>query len=99
MSSTLDKSLDEIIGSRNKPTRARITNSRRATGPQRNSKQIVGGRRAAPDGRNLRARQPRPAAPANAAQRVASLLSNAREARVSVEGLPRDIKQDAVRVC
>ena len=50
-------------------------------------------------GRNLRARQPRPAAPANAAQRVASLLSNAREARVSVEGLPRDIKQDAVRVC
>ena len=38
-------------------------------------------------------------APPNAVARVAKLLDTTREVKVNVEGLPRDIKQDAVRVC
>ncbi|CCE63252.1 hypothetical protein TPHA_0E01590 [Tetrapisispora phaffii CBS 4417] len=97
MSAALDKSLDEIIGSRKKPARARITNTRRAAGPRRVAKNAVAGRRVALTQRNVRARVQRAAAPVNAAQRVAALLQNTKEARVNVEGLPREIKQDAVR--
>lgn len=89
MSANLDKSLDEIIGANKKPVRARI--NKRTQGPSRASKQL---RRPTPGGnRNVRAPV------AGAASRVARLLDSSREAKVNVEGLPRDIKQDAVKVC
>lgn len=89
MSANLDKSLDEIIGANKKPVRARI--EKRTQAPRKASKQI---RRPAVGGnKNVRAPV------AGAASRVARLLDSAREAKVNVEGLPRDIKQDAVKVC
>lgn len=91
MSANLDKSLDEIIGSSKKPVRARVGKRTLASGPKRATKQIrrpiVGG--------NRRVRAPVD----GAATRVARLLDASREAKVNVEGLPRDIKQDAVKVC
>lgn len=85
MSANLDKSLDEIIGSNKKPIR-------RATrgGPKKVSKQINGNRR----------RGPAPIGPKRGAPiKAASLLDAAYSTKVNVEGLPRDIKQDAVKVC
>lgn len=85
MSANLDKSLDEIIGSNKKPIR-------RATrgGPKKVSKQINGNRR----------RGPAPTGPKRGAPiKAASLLDAAYSTKVNVEGLPRDIKQDAVKVC
>lgn len=87
MSANLDKSLDEIIGANKKAVRARI--NKRSQGPSRVSKQL----RRSPVGGNKNVRVP------EAASRVARLLDSSREAKVNVEGLPRDIKQDAVKVC
>lgn len=89
MSANLDKSLDEIIGSNKKPVRARI--NKRTQAPKRASKQV----RRPVIGGNQRNRAP----VTGAASRVARLLDSSREAKVNVEGLPRDIKQDAVKVC
>lgn len=92
MSANLDKSLDEIIGSGKKPVRARVGKRTLASGPKRATKQI---RRPIVGGGNRRVRPPVD----GAASRVARLLDASREAKVNVEGLPRDIKQDAVKVC
>lgn len=88
MSANLDKSLDEIIGSGRKPVRARV--NKRPTGPSP-KKQI----RRPPVSGNRRAK----VSAEGAATRMARLLDASREAKVNVEGLPRDIKQDAVKVC
>ncbi|CUS21839.1 LAQU0S04e01970g1_1 [Lachancea quebecensis] len=84
MSANLDKSLDEIIGSNKKPIRK--TNKK---APKKVSKQIVGGGRRGASVAAVRQR----AAP----NKAASVLEGAYGTKVSVEGLPRDIKQDAVR--
>lgn len=90
MSGNLDQSLDEIIGKR--PHRPQ---QRRNAGPRRNGKQVVANRR--PQGKHIVQRNVR--APPNAAARVARIMSTNHHVKVNVEGLPRDIKQDAVRVC
>lgn len=102
MSANLDKSLDEIIGSsRPGGNRARVGGTR-GNGPKRVGKQVNTQRRNVPN-RNVPNRNGpirknvRP--PPNAVARVAKLLDTSREVKVNVEGLPRDIKQDAVRVC
>ncbi|AQZ16657.1 YRA1 (YDR381W) [Zygosaccharomyces parabailii] len=90
MSVNLDKSLDEIIGSSKKQARSRVGVGKRAVGggPKKVSKQL---RRQPAPGKKVRA-------PANvAAVKMAKLLDASREAKVNVEGLPRDIKQDAVK--
>ncbi|SCV06085.1 LANO_0H21770g1_1 [Lachancea nothofagi CBS 11611] len=84
MSANLDRSLDEIIGT-NKKQIVRKTNKK---APKKVSKQIVGNRRGGP----VSAVRQR-AAPVKAA----NALEQAYGTKVSVEGLPRDIKQDAVR--
>lgn len=92
MSVNLDKSLDEIIGSGKKQARSRVGVGKRAmgSGPKKVSKQL---RRQPAPGKKVKA-------PANAAAaKMAKLLDASREAKVNVEGLPRDIKQDAVKVC
>ena len=99
MSSNLDKSLDEIIGSKSR----RATRGSRSSAPRRASKQVNPSRRqrvgrGAPSAAAAVPRL-RQRAPVNAVSRVSRILSAAGSARVSVEGLPRDIKQDAVRVC
>lgn len=90
--SNLDKSLDEIIGSGKRAPRARVSRQPKKVGKQVNTRRRapVPGRRRAP------VNAPAPSA---AVARAASLLNSTREARVTVEGLPRDIKQDAVKVC
>ncbi|SCU79899.1 LADA_0B03906g1_1 [Lachancea dasiensis] len=84
MSANLDKSLDEIIGTNKKPIRK--TNKK---APKKVSKQVAGGNRR---GASVAGVRPR-AAPGKSA----SVLEQAYGTKVSVEGLPRDIKQDAVR--
>ncbi|KAM3162100.1 RRM domain-containing protein [Lachancea thermotolerans] len=84
MSANLDKSLDEIIGSNKKPIR-KINKK----APKKVSKQIVGGNRRGASVAAVRQR----AVP----NKAASVLEGAYGTKVSVEGLPRDIKQDAVR--
>lgn len=85
MSANLDKSLDEIIGENKKVVRR--TNKK---APKKVSKQLNGNRR-----RGGAVVGGRTAVPVKAA----SLLDAAYATKVNVEGLPRDIKQDAVRVC
>lgn len=89
MSANLDKSLDEIIGKRSQ--------NRRKVGPRKAGKQVNVHRSRAPVSRSAVQRNIR--APANAVSRVARLLNSNHQVKVNVEGLPRDIKQDAVRVC
>lgn len=93
--SNLDQSLDEIIGKRPARTTSRPASRGRNAGPRRATKQI-GSRPAAGRG-NIRPRGGRP--PVNAVSRVAKILGSTGFTKVNVEGLPRDIKQDAVRVC
>lgn len=90
--STLDKSLDEIIGAGKRAPRARASRQPKKVGKQVNTR-----RRAPVPGRRPRAPVRAGPAPSAAVARAASLLNFTREARVTVEGLPRDIKQDAVR--
>ncbi|CCF58523.1 hypothetical protein KAFR_0E03720 [Kazachstania africana CBS 2517] len=89
MSANLNKSLDEIIGTRPK----RATRGARAAAPRRATKQ-VNHRRSQPVNRQRTSR-----GPANAVSRVARMLNSSASSltKVNVEGLPRDIKQDAVR--
>lgn len=87
MSANLDRSLDEIIGSSKKQARSRV--NKRSAGPKKVSKQI---RRQPGVGKRVKA-------PVDGAARMAKLLDASKEAKVNVEGLPRDIKQDAVKVC
>lgn len=90
MSNNLDKSLDEIIGKR--PNRAtRDTKG----GPKKSSKQVNVNRRSGV------VKGPRGARPTRAPVRAVSRILNNQNAltKVNVEGLPRDIKQSAVRVC
>lgn len=89
MAGNLDQSLDEIIGKRSQ--------NRRKIGPRRAGKQVNVHRSRAPVNRTAAQRSVR--APVNAVSRVARLLSSNGHVKVNVEGLPRDIKQDAVRVC
>ncbi|SCU83850.1 LAFA_0D06238g1_1 [Lachancea sp. 'fantastica'] len=84
MSANLDKSLDEIIGTNKKPIRK--VNKK---APKKVSKQIVGGNRR---GASVAAVRQRPAP-----VKANNVLEQAYGTKVSVEGLPRDIKQDAVR--
>lgn len=94
----LDKSLDEIIGNSKQNNRARINKNRARNAPKKAAKQVNTARRSV----NPKAKalvQRRAVAPAAALSRVSRFLDTSREARVNVEGLPRDIKQDAVRVC
>ncbi|CCD22600.1 RNA-binding protein YRA1 NDAI_0A04440 [Naumovozyma dairenensis CBS 421] len=95
MSANLDQSLDEIIGSNKRMNnRARITSNRgRAAGPRKTSKQVNTRRQT---GRPNPVRQRVTRAPVNVRSRVPRPDAG-REVRVNVEGLPRDIKQDAVR--
>ncbi|CAI4057472.1 hypothetical protein SUVZ_02G4940 [Saccharomyces uvarum] len=95
MSANLDKSLDEIIGSsRPGGNRVRVGGTR-GNGPKRVGKQINTQRRNVPNRNGPIRKNVRP--PPNAVARVAKLLDTSREVKVNVEGLPRDIKQDAVR--
>lgn len=89
MSGNLDRSLDEIIGSSKKQVRSRV--NKRTGGPKKVSKQV---RRQAGPGKNVK-----PPADGASVARMARLLDTSNEAKVNVEGLPRDIKQDAVKVC
>jgi len=86
MSNNLDKSLDEIIGK--KPVRATRDNRR---GPKKTSKQVGNRRNAATNGRGNR--------PARIPASAVSRIVGHQLVKVNVEGLPRDIKQSAVRVC
>ncbi|CCK69575.1 RNA-binding protein YRA1 KNAG_0C04740 [Huiozyma naganishii CBS 8797] len=92
MSANLDQSLDEIIGKR--PNRATSrSGGARGNGPKRATKQVNVNRRGAVGRavpRNVRA-------PASAVARVAKVANGSGAVKVNVEGLPRDIKQDAVR--
>ncbi|KAK5780124.1 RNA-binding protein YRA1 PWA37_001497 [Arxiozyma heterogenica] len=87
MAGNLDQSLDEIIGKRSQ--------NRRKIGPRRAGKQVNVHRSRAPVNRTAAQRSVR--APVNAVSRVARLLNSNSHVKVNVEGLPRDIKQDAVR--
>ncbi|CDO94218.1 unnamed protein product [Kluyveromyces dobzhanskii CBS 2104] len=86
--SALDQSLDEIIGS------AKHARRNNKTGPKKVSKQI---------NKNRATRTPsgptRAPKRATAAALVPALLRAPISSRVNVEGLPRDINQDAVKVC
>ncbi|SMN19659.1 similar to Saccharomyces cerevisiae YDR381W YRA1 RNA binding protein required for export of poly(A)+ mRNA from the nucleus [Maudiozyma saulgeensis] len=84
MSNNLDKSLDEIIGK--KPIRATRDNKR---GPKKASKQVGKRRNVANSGRNNR--------PARIPVGAVSRIVGHQLVKVNVEGLPRDIKQSAVR--
>lgn len=96
MSAILDQSLDEIIGNNKKAANNRARRNTKSV-PRRATKQVNNNRRRGPVVNN---RQPVRRAPSNASARVAQILSRSnRNAKVNVEGLPRDIKQDAVRVC
>lgn len=92
MSGNLDQSLDEIIGKR--PQRPQ---NRRNAGPKRTGKQVNVHRSRPQIGRKPIQRNVR--APINAVSRVSRILNTNGQVKVNVEGLPRDIKQDAVRVC
>lgn len=87
MSNNLDKSLDEIIGK--KPVRAPRDNKK---GPKKASKQINGNRRQG-------ANNGRPNRPGRVPVKAVSRILSNQLIKVNVEGLPRDIKQNAVRVC
>lgn len=113
--SALDQSLDAIISQNNKssrkntPARRTIKGSKR---PQISSKSARGGRVALNNGRSIRPTGPasfrgRPITnqrraiptsniPAKINPQAAS-LKNA--SKVVVSGLPKDIKQDSIRVC
>lgn len=94
--SALDQSLDEIIGNNRPQRQARRNNN----GPRKASKQINQNRRAAPANRRNNQVQRRPARlPSNVAARIVKGTQKNIPVRVNVEGLPRDIKQDAVKVC
>lgn len=93
MSGNLDQSLDEIIGKR--PQRPQ--HRRNAAGPKRTGKQVNVHRARPQNGRRPIQRNVR--VPVNAVSRVSRLLNTSGHVKVNVEGLPRDIKQDAVRVC
>lgn len=83
--SALDKSLDEIIGASKAVRRNKTT-------PKKVSKQINKNR-----GKRVvgPARLPKKSNPAL----VPAMLRTALSTRVNVEGLPRDINQEAVKVC
>ncbi|CCH58064.1 hypothetical protein TBLA_0A02650 [Henningerozyma blattae CBS 6284] len=94
MSAILDKSLDEIIG--NNKRQAKNNSRRNNNGPRRTTKSFGHSRREHTGPSNRQ--QPVKRGPVNAAVRVAQLLNRSnRDAKVSVEGLPRDINQDAVK--
>ena len=95
MSANLDKSLDEIIGSNKAGSNRARVGGTRGNGPRRVGKQVGSQRRSLPNRRGPIRKNTR--APPNAVARVAKLLDTTREVKVNVEGLPRDIKQDAVR--
>ncbi|SCU93422.1 LAMI_0E14312g1_1 [Lachancea mirantina] len=86
MSGNLDRSLDEIIGE-NKKQRVRKVNK---NVPKKVSKSVVGNRRRATPIKGGALRNA-------AAAKTANILESAYGTKVNVEGLPRDIKQDAVR--
>lgn len=85
MSANLDKALDEIIDSQKKPVRRPNKNA-----PRKVAKSVTAGRRRGP------AAGVRKSVPV---ERATSMLEAAYATKVNVEGLPRDIKEDAVRVC
>ncbi|KAL6937534.1 hypothetical protein ACO0RG_004044 [Hanseniaspora osmophila] len=102
MSNLLDKSLDEIIGSRKtaKKTPQRVGRSSRTNnnGNTRSATKVsskaVGVRKRAPVARN-------PAAVNS--KRVAKIVDRTVNSfgsnRISIEGMPRDIKRESIRVC
>ena len=87
MSNNLDKSLDEIIGKR--PARATRDHKK---GPRKSTKQVGNRRPTAGRGRNNKG-------PARVPTGAVSRILGQQLVKVNVEGLPRDIKQSAVRVC
>lgn len=94
--SALDQSLDEIIGNNRPQRQSRRSNN----GPKKTSKQVNQNRRAAQVNRRPAQTQRRPARlPNNVVDRIARVAQKSSPVRVNVEGLPRDIKQGAVKVC
>ncbi|KAL6940672.1 hypothetical protein ACO0QE_004585 [Hanseniaspora vineae] len=102
MSNLLDKSLDEIIGSRKTakktPQRAGRSSRTNNNGNNRNATKVsskaVGVRKRAPA-----ARKPAAVNTKRVAKIIDRTMNTVASNRISIEGMPRDIGRDSIRVC